>query len=202
MFVQLLPLGIFGHPIWASAQAALNSSVLGSISGDLGATALGAGRYLAAVAIVFAASAVTVDRRRAATLLYLLVGMAIIWVVIVVVDNAHYFFGSSSHLEQLNTAAGARSVFVLGLAFRNACLARCRASGAASPCRKLQSRANVRYCRGGDRPFCLRHAHGLLRSNANNLRWVARYCDSWVCRRASAIDVGDCGAPSCFAGRR
>jgi hypothetical protein len=72
MLVQLLPMpfGALSHPVWASAAEALNTSIWGHISIDLGATLIGLIRYLTAVGLLVAAAAVTIDRTRAEWLLH------------------------------------------------------------------------------------------------------------------------------------
>jgi hypothetical protein len=60
MLIQVVPMGLFAHPIWASAQAALGHPILGSISIDVGAGALALGRYLTIVAIGFWTAAAAV----------------------------------------------------------------------------------------------------------------------------------------------
>lgn len=72
MLVQLLPMpfGALSHPVWASAAEALNTSISGHISIDLGATLIGLIRYLTAVGLLVAAAAVTIDRTRAEWLLH------------------------------------------------------------------------------------------------------------------------------------
>jgi hypothetical protein len=72
ILVQLLPMpfGALSHPVWASAAEALNTSISGHISIDLGATSIGLIRYLTAVGLLVAAAAVTIDRTRAEWLLH------------------------------------------------------------------------------------------------------------------------------------
>jgi hypothetical protein len=73
MLIQVVPMGLFAHPIWASAQAALGHPILGSISIDVGAGALALGRYLTIVAIGFWTAAAAIDRQRAEHILFALV---------------------------------------------------------------------------------------------------------------------------------
>jgi hypothetical protein len=73
-----MPLADFAHPIWESAAAALDLPVVGAISIDPGITLSALGRYLCAVAIVFVATAVAVDRGRAEWMLIGLAGLTTI----------------------------------------------------------------------------------------------------------------------------
>ena len=73
MLLQVVPLGLFAHPIWASAQAALAHPVVGSISIDVGAGVQALGRYLTMVGIGLLTAATAVDRQRAERILFALV---------------------------------------------------------------------------------------------------------------------------------
>jgi hypothetical protein len=73
MLIQVVPMGLFAHPIWASAQATLGHPILGSISIDVGAGAQALGRYLTIVAIGFWTAAAAIDRQRAEHILFALV---------------------------------------------------------------------------------------------------------------------------------
>ena len=68
--IQVIPLRVFAHPIWASAAAALAQPLAGSISIDLGASAMALGLYLSVVAIALLSAAVAVDRQRASWILF------------------------------------------------------------------------------------------------------------------------------------
>jgi len=70
-----IPLADFAHPIWESAAAALDLPIVGAISIDPGVTLSALGRYLGAIAVVFVAAAVAVDRRRAERFLIALAGL-------------------------------------------------------------------------------------------------------------------------------
>jgi hypothetical protein len=72
ILVQLLPMPFhaLSHPVWASAAEALDTSISGHISIDLGATLIGLIRYLTAVGLLVAAAVVAIDRTRAEWLLH------------------------------------------------------------------------------------------------------------------------------------
>lgn len=74
MLIQVLPLQAFGiaNPMWQSAATALGRPVAGSISIDIGATALSLSRYFFAMGIAFLGAAVAIDRTRAERLLFML----------------------------------------------------------------------------------------------------------------------------------
>jgi hypothetical protein len=77
--IQLLPLGSIGlsHQIWNNAEAALGRPTRGSISIDIGATLVSLCRYLCAVAVLFLAIAVAIDRRRAGWMLFWLLAATV-----------------------------------------------------------------------------------------------------------------------------
>jgi hypothetical protein len=76
MIVQVMPLPVrsWAHPIWADAATALGEPLAGSITIDPGATLVAMCRYFSVIAILFVATAVTVDRMRAEQVLFWLVG--------------------------------------------------------------------------------------------------------------------------------
>jgi hypothetical protein len=73
MLIQIVPLGLFPHPIWASAQATLGHPIFGSISIDAGSGVQALGRYLTVAGIGFWSAATAVDRQRAERILFALV---------------------------------------------------------------------------------------------------------------------------------
>ena len=77
MAFQALPLGVFAHPIWQSASAALGHPLAGAISIDPGASIIGLGQYLALMAVAFLSAAVGVDRQRAESILFALTAAAL-----------------------------------------------------------------------------------------------------------------------------
>ena len=74
VIVQVLPLGVFAHPIWKSAEAALKHPIAGTISVDPGASVVALGQYLSLTAVAFLSAAVAVDRQRAEWILFALTG--------------------------------------------------------------------------------------------------------------------------------
>jgi hypothetical protein len=105
MLVQLfpMPVGALSNPVWVSTGEALGRPVTGHISIDLGSTSIGLIRYLTAVALFGATTAVTVDRARAEWLLYwLTAGTAFLAAVLV----AH-------HLLELFPLAGSEAIVAL-----------------------------------------------------------------------------------------
>jgi hypothetical protein len=77
MFQALpVPIGRLANPIWASAATALGHPVTGAVSIDPGLTLVGLGRLLLAMAIIFVAAALAIDRRRAEWMLFWLTGVS------------------------------------------------------------------------------------------------------------------------------
>ena len=74
MLIQLLPLRVFAHPIWTSAEQALGYPVAGAISVDPGQSVVALGKYLSMAAVALLSAAVAVDRLRAKWLLFALTG--------------------------------------------------------------------------------------------------------------------------------
>ena len=68
--IQVLPLRLLEHSIWKSAETALGHPLVGSISIDIGATAIALGQYLSIAAVAFLSAAVAVDRLRADWILF------------------------------------------------------------------------------------------------------------------------------------
>jgi hypothetical protein len=76
MLVQVLPLSVFAHPIWKSAETVLGHPVAGTISVDPGASVIALGQYLSIVGVAFLSAAVAVDRQRAEWILFALTAAA------------------------------------------------------------------------------------------------------------------------------
>ncbi len=78
MLLQVLPMPArsLANPIWASASAALDRPLAGTISLDIGATLLALARYCACLAAAFVAAAVTLSKPRAESILSLLTAIA------------------------------------------------------------------------------------------------------------------------------
>ena len=72
VIVQVLPLGVFAHPIWKSAQTALKHPITSTMSLDPGASVVALGQYLSLTAVAFLSAAVAVDRQRAEWILFAL----------------------------------------------------------------------------------------------------------------------------------
>jgi hypothetical protein len=88
-----LPFGGLAHPVWGSVRGDLSSSVAGSISVDIGATAIALVRYLTFVGALFLATAVTINRDRAETVL---VSLAAVTTLISLGHVVSYGFGLES----------------------------------------------------------------------------------------------------------
>lgn len=86
MLIQILPIpfSYVVHPIWLSAQSALDRPVIGSISIDNGATILAFARYCSIAGVVFISAAVTIDRMRAELALFFLAGVTTFAAVILI----------------------------------------------------------------------------------------------------------------------
>ena len=91
MTIQLLPLGVFVHPIWKSAEKALGHPVAGAISVDLGASVIALGQYLSMIAVAFLAAAIAVDRIRAEWLLFALTAAGTIVALLVLTSEQFPF---------------------------------------------------------------------------------------------------------------
>lgn len=89
ILIQAIPLPIDAvqHPIWASAQAALNNPPVGSISADRGATLVGFIRYLSACGLFFGATAITIDRQRAEIVLFWLAAISTLMAAVLIVHD-------------------------------------------------------------------------------------------------------------------
>lgn len=87
MLIQILPLPMSNlvHPIWISAQAALDNSIWGSISIDRGSAVMAFISYAFAASVIFISAAVTIDRSRAEDLLFWLTFITTFAAVIFVV---------------------------------------------------------------------------------------------------------------------
>lgn len=77
MIIQTLPVPVtdWAHPIWVSAQSALDRSLTPSITIDRGATLIALVEYCFSASIIFISAAVTIDRLRADYLLFWLVAV-------------------------------------------------------------------------------------------------------------------------------
>ena len=89
LMVQLIPLPIksWAHPIWAGAETALGTPIASGITIDPGATLVAICRYFSAIAILFVATAVTIDRMRAERVLFWLVGATTLAAVVQIIHG-------------------------------------------------------------------------------------------------------------------
>jgi hypothetical protein len=85
--IQILPLKLIAHPIWASAAGALGHPLVGSISIDFGASVMALGLYLSIAGVALLSTAVAVDRQRAEGILFTLMGATAATALILLVDE-------------------------------------------------------------------------------------------------------------------
>jgi len=94
ILLQMLPLPMWqtqpwarisdlSHPVWASVAAGFRSGVAGSISVDIGATAIALVRYLSFIGVVVLAAAVTINRDRAESVLVSLTAATVLIALVV-----------------------------------------------------------------------------------------------------------------------
>jgi hypothetical protein len=93
---QILPIGLFANPIWSSAAAALDRTLWGAVSVNLGASAIALGQYLALATIAFLTAAVALDRNRAESILFALTAAVTLIALILL---AHDLFWSAVPLD-------------------------------------------------------------------------------------------------------
>ena len=72
MVLQILPLHVLAHPMWKSAEGALQHALAPSMSIDPGAGIIALGQYLSMLALAFVSAAVAIDRQRAEWVLFAL----------------------------------------------------------------------------------------------------------------------------------
>jgi hypothetical protein len=111
--VQILPLEAIGlaHPIWQSAEQALEHPLRGSISIDPGATILALAQYLSELAAVVLAAAVAVDRTRAEWVLFALMAATALVALLMI---AHDLTGFALLRHNGVSVASARVCAALG----------------------------------------------------------------------------------------
>ena len=90
VLLQILPLGVLAHPIWKSAETALQHPIAGTISVDPGASIIALGQYLSVTAVAFLSAAVAVDRQRAEWILFALTVAVTIVGLIVITQNLFF----------------------------------------------------------------------------------------------------------------
>jgi hypothetical protein len=93
LVVQMIPVPIksWAHPIWAGAETALGTPIAVGITIDPGATLVAICRYHSAIAILFVATAVTIDRVRAERVLFWLVGATTLAAVVQIIHGLGAF---------------------------------------------------------------------------------------------------------------
>jgi len=114
LLLQALPIPFdsLRHPIWISAEAALGRPIGGSISVNPGDTLIALARYLSVLAILFVASAVTIDRQRAETFLFLLAGVTTLLAALLIIHDlgGFVFLGEISAGGARTAVAGAAAL--------------------------------------------------------------------------------------------
>jgi len=78
MILQILPIPFLANPVWTSVSPGFRHGIAGSISVDVGATALALVRYLSAVGVVLLAAAVATNRERAESVLFGVTGATVL----------------------------------------------------------------------------------------------------------------------------
>ena len=101
VLLQVLPLGLLVHPIWATAEKALGHPVHGAISVDPGISLIALGQYLSMCAVAFVSTAVAVDRHRAEWILFALAAATAAIALIVLIDD---LISTGLGLSQLSRA--------------------------------------------------------------------------------------------------
>lgn len=69
MIMQMLPLPFLTNPVWTSVSTGFPHGVAGTVSVDIGATAIALARYLSAIGAIVLAAAVAINRERAESVL-------------------------------------------------------------------------------------------------------------------------------------
>jgi hypothetical protein len=108
VLIQVLPLTLFAHPIWASAAEALGRPVAGAISIDPGASLISLSQYLSMTGVAFLSAAVALDRQRAEWLLFALAG-ACAAIALIVLAHDVFFSGlwltAFAHAQAIDCAS-------------------------------------------------------------------------------------------------
>ena len=122
LMVQMIPLPVksWAHPIWADAETALGTPIASGITIDLGATLVAFCRYFSAIAILFVATAVTIDRTRAERVLFWLLGATTFAAVVHIVHGLIPFEfldpATDIHMRVSTTALSALGVIMAATA--------------------------------------------------------------------------------------
>jgi hypothetical protein len=100
MLVQMAPIVNLGwaHPVWQSAATVLGGPIVGALTIDRGLTSTALCNYIVAVAIMFVAALVAVDRHRAKWILLALSGATTLIALIVAIQD----FAGIDVLSDLN----------------------------------------------------------------------------------------------------
>jgi len=69
MIIQILPLPFLANPVWTSVSPGFRNGIIGSISVDVGATAIALVNYLSAAGMLLLTAAVAINRNRAESIL-------------------------------------------------------------------------------------------------------------------------------------
>ena len=69
MIIQILPLPFLANPVWTSVSPGFRNGIIGSISVDVGATAIALVNYLSAAGVLLLTAAVAINRNRAESIL-------------------------------------------------------------------------------------------------------------------------------------
>jgi len=69
MIIQILPLPFLANPVWTSVSPGFRNGITGSISVDVGATAIALVNYLSAAGMLLLTAAVAINRNRAESIL-------------------------------------------------------------------------------------------------------------------------------------
>jgi hypothetical protein len=104
MIIQTLPVPTsdWAHPIWISAQAALNRSLAPSMAIDRGAALVALVSYCFAASVIFLSAAVTIDRSRAD---YVLLWLAAVTTFSAILGIALEFDGARALVQTADFAA-------------------------------------------------------------------------------------------------
>ena len=113
MVLQVLPISGLAHPIWTSAAAALDKTLVGAVSIDIGATLLAFARYCGIIAIAIVTTAVALERQRAKRIFLVLTGVAALVAGELILFKLGYL--NVAGFELPAKLAAAQGICVLGL---------------------------------------------------------------------------------------
>jgi hypothetical protein len=107
LILQILPLRLFAHPIWKSAEVALQHPIAGSISIDPGAGIIALGNYLVIAAVALLSAAAAVDRLRAEWILFALSAAASVIAVLLIMHDLPFpggWLAGAAHEQAIDCA--------------------------------------------------------------------------------------------------